>query len=221
MKKKTPGKIRKTGTRRQKRCDKTRDRILAAARSVFTERGLAATTVDEITERADVGRGSFYYHFDSKSNLIRHLVEGILDDLITRMKAECEGEKSLEGLLNGMIGAHIAFFSGRWEDFVLYYQGRADLTLDDSYECMEAPFLLYINSIERLVESAVHQEISKPKLRRLACAIAGFLAGYYSFASVSSVGDDVDKEFMSLRSAFVTSLGRFAREALPDSQVRW
>jgi AcrR family transcriptional regulator len=207
-------------SRQQRRYGRTRGRILHAARTVFAEKGLATATVDEITARADVGRGSFYYHFESKDQLISELLKSILEALVEQMRAECDGKADLEQLLDGMITAHIGFFSKRWEDFVLYYQGRADLTLDIPYEGLETPFINYLNGIEKLVDSTSSGPIAKPRLRRLACAIAGFIAGYYSFASVATMGEDIDKEFLSLRRAFVSSLARFAREALPDSVVR-
>jgi AcrR family transcriptional regulator len=207
-------------SRQQRRYGRTRKKVLDAARSVFTEKGLGAATVDEIAERADVGHGSFYYHFDSKDEVISHLVENILSELVELIEAECAGQTDLELMLDAMIGAHIRYFSKRWEDFVLYYLGRADLTLEETHEGLETPFLNYISSIEKLIDYTIPEPISKPRLRRLACAIAGFISGYYSFASVSSTSEDVDKEFMSLRKAFVASLARFVREALPDSQSK-
>jgi AcrR family transcriptional regulator len=208
-------------SRQQKRFGRTRNKILSAARTVFTEKGLVAATIDEIAERADVGRGSVYYHFENKDELIRQLIESLLAELSERTEQACSSQEDIESTLDAMIKSHIEFFSNRWEDFVLYYQGRADLTLLQSYQGIERSFIGYLKTIERLVDRVVSAPIPEDKLRRLACAIAGFISGYYSFASVASLGQDIDKEFMSLRKAFVTSLARFAREALPDSQVKW
>jgi AcrR family transcriptional regulator len=207
----------KVQSRQKRRSTRTRNKILAAARAIFAEKGLASATIDEIAERADVGRGSFYYHFTDKEEIIGEVLEDILNELTKLMKARCKDQNDLKSLLDSMIQAHIEFFSNRWEDFVLYYQGRADLTLDLSYEGLETPFLIYLNRIEDLVDAVIPQPISKLRLRRLACAIAGFISGYYSFASVASEDENVDKSFMSLRSAFVASLVRFVREALPES----
>lgn len=202
-------------TRQQRRFGRTRKKLLDAARLVLAEKGLSATTVEEITDRADVGRGSFYYHFDAKDALIREMMEQLLGELIVAMKNECEPHDELNAVLDAMIGAHIKFFSSRWEDFVLYYQGRADMVLHDSFDGIETPFITYLDAIEELIDGAVSQPISKERLTRLACAIAGFISGYYSFASVASKDDDVDESFMALRGAFVASLTRFIREALP------
>ncbi len=211
---------RRRQSRQQRRVEKTRDKLMSAARSVFSEKGLGAS-VDEIAERADVARGSFYYHFKSREKLIRQMVDDILGELTERMNTECSGRNGLEEMLDGIIQAHICFFSTRWQDFVLYYQSRADLTLENSYDGLERPFLKYGKSIEKLIDASIPEPISDEQLRRTANAIAGFISGYYSFASVASPDQDVDKEFESLRKAFVTSLARFAREALPESQVKW
>jgi AcrR family transcriptional regulator len=204
-------------SRQQRRYGRTRAKLIEAARSVFAERGLDLTTVDDITSRADVGRGTFYYHFSSKADLIGELVDSLLGELVAEIRARCEGHDNLAELLDALVIAHVDFFSKRWEDFVLYYAGRADLTLVESYEVLETPFLDYMNSIESLVDSAMSEPISKPVLRRLACAIAGFISGYYSFAVIASEGEDVDRTFLSLRSAFVGSLVRFVSDTVPDT----
>ncbi len=207
-------------SRRQRRYESTREKLVTAARSVFTEKGLSVS-VDEITKRADVARGSFYYHFKSRERLIEYLVDEILSELTEHMNARCADKKDLESTLDGIIETHISFFSNRWQDFVVYYQGRADLTLDESYVGLEKPFLKYAKSIEKLIDTSIPEPISDTRLRRVANAIAGFISGYYSFASVASTDQDIDREFMSLKRAFITSLARFAKEALPNNKVKW
>ena len=183
-------------SRQQRGYSKTREKLMSAARSVFTEKGLGAS-VDEISQRADVARGSFYYHFKTKERLIRLLLSEILSILTDRMNAECSGKQGLESVLDGIFQAHIGFFSDRWEDFVLYYQGRADLTLDESYDGLEKSFLDYGKKIEQLIDGSIPEPISDERLRRVANAIAGFVAGYYSFASIAPTDEaiDIDKEF--------------------------
>jgi AcrR family transcriptional regulator len=208
---------RRSQTRQQRRFNRTRAKLIAAARSVFVEKGLDLATVDDITERADLGRGTFYYHFGSMSDLISETIKSVLDELAAEIENRCRDKTELSELLDALIAAHIDFFSKRWEDFVLYYQGRSDLTLGQSYDGLETPFMDYLATIERLVDESISQPIPDVVLRRMGCAIAGFISGYYSFAVVSSEGEDVDAAFRSLRSAFVSSLVRFVREALPDT----
>jgi len=51
----------------------TRDHITTAALEAFAERGYVATTVDDIVQRAGIGRATFYLHFDSKAAVLREL----------------------------------------------------------------------------------------------------------------------------------------------------
>jgi len=202
-------------SRQQRRSRNTRQQLLMAAREVFAEKGMDLTSIDDITRRADVGKGTFYYHFKNKERLIRELVRGMLGELIGAIDRRCAGCDNLNSLLDTMIQAHIEFFSNRWEDFVLYFQGRSDLTLEQGYSGIETPFLEYLERIETLIDGVVRYHLPKPVLRRIACAVAGFVSGYYSFAVITSQGEDVDEAFRALRGAMVASLARFIREAIP------
>lgn len=53
--------------------------ILDAAEVLFRERGVRATTIEDVAEQADVSVGSVYVHFKNKSGLYLALVERALD----------------------------------------------------------------------------------------------------------------------------------------------
>ena len=57
----------------ERRRQETADRIAEAAARLFGERGVAATTVAEICERADVARQTFFNHFATKQELAQEL----------------------------------------------------------------------------------------------------------------------------------------------------
>jgi AcrR family transcriptional regulator len=206
-------------TRQQRRASRTRQRLLDAARRVFAERGLDLTRIDEITESADVGKGTFYYHFGSKTELINDLIRQVLDELCAKMNEKCSGIESLAGLVDAMVQAHIEFFSARWEDFVLYFQSRSDLALEQGYDGIETPFLQYIEHIESLLTGVVKRRLPRAVLRRIACAVAGFVSGYYSFAAIASNDENIDKTFRPLRRAIVASLVNFVQEAARSAET--
>jgi AcrR family transcriptional regulator len=56
-------------TRLERRKLQTRSALVAAAQQIFAERGAADVSIQQITEAADVGFGSFYNHFSSKAEL--------------------------------------------------------------------------------------------------------------------------------------------------------
>lgn len=62
-------------TRRDRRKAETRSKLIAAARELFATAGVDATRINEITEAADVGFGSFYNHFDGKEAIVAAVAE--------------------------------------------------------------------------------------------------------------------------------------------------
>jgi len=68
-------------TRTDRRRARTRASLIAAAREVFASQGVEASTIQDITEAADVAKGSFYNHFDSRGSILRAVVEETLGEL--------------------------------------------------------------------------------------------------------------------------------------------
>lgn len=56
--------------RRARRRTETRERILRAALGLFARQGYFPTTVEQITEAADVGKGTFFNYFASKEHVL-------------------------------------------------------------------------------------------------------------------------------------------------------
>ena len=56
--------------RRQRRSAEIRDRLFRSALSLFAQKGFAETTVEDITEAADVGKGTFFNYFPSKDHIL-------------------------------------------------------------------------------------------------------------------------------------------------------
>lgn len=56
--------------RRQRRSAEIRERLFRAALKCFGERGFAETTVEDITNAADVGKGTFFNYFPSKEHIL-------------------------------------------------------------------------------------------------------------------------------------------------------
>ncbi len=59
----------------------TRARILKAARELFARQGFHQTALPDLLEAADVARGTFYLHFDSKEAAFAALLEDFLQRL--------------------------------------------------------------------------------------------------------------------------------------------
>ena len=63
--------------------DETRGRILDTALQLIAERGFAATSTREISERLGFTKAALYYHFRTKADLLAAIVEPVMDELVS------------------------------------------------------------------------------------------------------------------------------------------
>lgn len=199
----------KAVTRTEKRVAKTKLKLLSAALEVFSEYGVDATTIDDITQRADLGKGTFYRHFSDKAEIMSCLVEQAIKKLINELQ-KLEPAATIEEALEYIINVHYRFFLEHQEEFVLLFQGRLFLKLDRQItEQMEGPFNRYFEAIESLLSPYVGEKMDLLRIRRFACAVAGFVFGFFSFAMIGMESEEIETGIKPLRQSFVKSLSTF------------
>jgi len=81
-------------SRSDRRRIRTRAALIDAARRVFAERGIAAATIQEIADTADVAKGSFYNHFDSREDILRAVAAATLDALGQRLDRDVREQET-------------------------------------------------------------------------------------------------------------------------------
>src|SRR5512137_438594 len=85
--------------RRQRRSAELRERIFRAALDLFAKKGFAETTVEDITNAADVGKGTFFNYFPSKDHILLAFGEMQLSKLESAIEvARSSGEPMPEFL---------------------------------------------------------------------------------------------------------------------------
>lgn len=186
--------------RTQRRASKTRNRLLKAALAVFAE----AATIEMITQRADLGKGTFYRHFPDKNAIVQVLVERCIEDLLAAISQASGRPQSLQEALDGLVNGHMDFFLSHPEEYILLFQGRMLLKLERGivYE-IDRPFENYLDRIEESVRPFLPIPVDNVKIRRLACAIAGFVSGFLSFAMITMEPQMIRESVEPMRSAFL------------------
>lgn len=122
-------------TRRERRKQEIREKIMAAAIALFEARGCDATTLEEICELADVSRPTFYSYYPSKQELIRALVEKLwlnvaseLTEQLTRRQASTR--EYIETFFT-LMQAEITRYN-RLERELIRYSMQAEMNADSS-----------------------------------------------------------------------------------------
>lgn len=75
----------------------TRQRIIDAARELFSTHGVSKTSLDKIAKHANVTRGAVYWHFDNKTELFHAMRQQVFLPLIDRIDdtlLSCKNEKN-------------------------------------------------------------------------------------------------------------------------------
>jgi AcrR family transcriptional regulator len=73
-------------SRRSRRSAELRERLFRAALNLFAEKGYVETTVEDITNAADVGKGTFFNYFPSKD----HILIAFAEMQLAKLKAAAE-----------------------------------------------------------------------------------------------------------------------------------
>jgi AcrR family transcriptional regulator len=195
------------GTRMQRRAKSTRKKLKQAALDVFTEKSVDAATVEEITDKADVGKGTLYQYFADKEEIVLTLVDEAVTHLIEAIGSYESAPETLEEMLEHLLNAHYRFSVDSREEFLLLFQGKLLLRLEsDTLDELEEPYMRYLEEIEEQVSSYLSPRIAAIKIRRLACAVAGFVFGFFSFARIGMTEEEIESSINPMRRAFVRSL---------------
>jgi len=107
-----------TAERRQREKEQRRNEIITAAKDIFFGKGLEASTMDEIADRAELSKGTLYLYFQSKEELYLSLLsEGT--EIITRMmKKSIMPKMNAEQKLRSIGGAYFRFY----HDYPQYFK---------------------------------------------------------------------------------------------------
>lgn len=101
-------------SRRERKKDETRHRIFHAAIDLFRKKGFEQTTVDDITEQADVAKGTFFNYFRRKEAVLAFLTETRLQGLEENAAAIlAESRPALDKLMDFYAAAATAYEEDR------------------------------------------------------------------------------------------------------------
>jgi AcrR family transcriptional regulator len=87
------------GGRRDRKKSETREALRTAAHRLFAEKGFTKTTIDDITEAADVSRRTFFRYYDSKDDLLQTDVADLLPVLLAALRARPASEPPFTAIL--------------------------------------------------------------------------------------------------------------------------
>jgi TetR/AcrR family transcriptional regulator, transcriptional repressor for nem operon len=86
----------------------TRKRIVAATSELVSERGIAATSLDDVIDRAGVSKSQLYHYFEDRAALLRAVVDHNTEGVIQYLGAVDDSWKALRLWLDSMVELQVA-----------------------------------------------------------------------------------------------------------------
>lgn len=97
--------------------------LRAVARSVFAERGYAASGLAEIADRAQVSKTLLYHYYaDGRPELYTAVMDDLLDELQTGTRAALAAPFDVQHRFGGFVDAFLAYFEHRSDAFRLLFR---------------------------------------------------------------------------------------------------
>lgn len=95
--------------------------ILDSASEVFAVRGLQEATMEEIAEKAELGKGTLYYYFPSKEAILCALVETTIEHHFNGIRQRVREASNPLGVAVGIIEGFVANYRKNSKLFRLFY----------------------------------------------------------------------------------------------------
>lgn len=153
--------------------------IFQAAIDVFSEKGFDKATMDDIAARANVAKGTIYYHFKSKEELFLFLVEEGVELLKEAVESKLSDEMSPREQLQLIVREQVEFF-GNYRDFCVILLREAWGGEDRQFE-----FRKMIRSYMYLIEKVLKEGIESGDFHPVDPEYAA--AGLFGMVSISAL----------------------------------
>jgi AcrR family transcriptional regulator len=189
-------------SRRERKKKETREKIFSNAMHLFRMQGFTATSVEQITRHADVGKGTFYNYFPTKESVVLEFSRRTCQDLINngRQTPSLSTRQRLGNLLHD------------WADFMIKDRQIAMVTVRNR-EGADYDMSLHYALLAILTVGQQNRDISREfEPAFLAESLEGMLVQHFIRWFVSGVGD-FHQEVNHALTVFLGSLTEKQQEA--------
>lgn len=170
--------------RQARRREKTRARLVNAAKTLFARQGVERTRINEITEEADVGFGSFYNYFENKDAIIAAVLRETAEAHAEEIAALTSGENDPAAVI-AIAHRHFVRLARRdpeWAWLVIRMEGSQGAVLS----------ALHAFAKRDLEKAVAAGRLSVPDVDVALAAAGGAFLGVLRAVLKNMVGDDAD-----------------------------
>ena len=155
--------------------------IKQAALRLFSERGFHNTTITQIAEAAELGKGTIYWYWRSKEDLAYSLVSDMLRDFLALIEEARNAEGPVLERFNDLVSKVAELYYRETDYLRLLWKFRVDrgYIFSEEYRDKVASYYLRMRqALESLIEEGIEKgEFRKVDSKRMAFILIGVTEG--------------------------------------------
>lgn len=188
----------------------TRKNLFDAAMKVVGQVGYRNTSVNDVTVRARVAQGTFYNYFESRQDLLDHLLPELGNDLLEFLGKQV-GDATFLEREEKSIQAYFQFIKEKPEFYRILVEAQVDSP--QSFDTHAANLVRnYVTALQKTKDKGFLQDYSEEEFETIALILLGarvYLSREYCFrnGNVTAVPDHVVQTYMKLISGGLRNVG--------------
>lgn len=154
--------VEKPITRKQREFARREQEILAAAISLFEDPHWETVTVEKISKKAEIGKGTVYKHFTSKDEIYAGISINFMKRILSAYRIDDERPKIIDGIKELISTSFEMFLNNPAEARVSLYCKRGDFRerltseLRAEFEAIDEQFSNYVGTI---LQKGINQDL--------------------------------------------------------------
>lgn len=158
--------------------DERWEQILTAARACFLENGYFATKMDEIARASGLSKGGIYFHFESKREIFRALVQQEYDVTMAAIDGVMSETNSVPEMLIELAGYFMELFTNSDRPRFMVIIGEMALRDEEIQEQLKELQTNYFDRIAELLNRGVEAgQVRECDARSMAIVLKSMLDG--------------------------------------------
>lgn len=137
--------------------------IVDAAAQVFLEKGYSATSIQDISDRVGILKGSLYHYVRSKEDFLYRIIKDVYDDAINDVRTVSESDLDPLGRLALFVRAHVRFAAAHLTPYTIQLREFEQLS-EDRRDEIRAGGETYVEALQGILADGQESGCVDPAL---------------------------------------------------------
>ncbi|KAF2961249.1 TetR/AcrR family transcriptional regulator [Fervidobacterium sp. 2310opik-2] len=140
--------------------NKTKEKIIGAARKLFSEKGFDGVSMEDIAQASGVRKSLIYYYFPSKEILFEEIWINVIDELEKEVFSEVDNESSISRAIKRLIKKYVEFAMNKEEISKLIARERLNvLESENGLHNAKSRYERLLQRVEKIFERGKNENV--------------------------------------------------------------